>query len=269
MICYWLRWPACYYSTIILNTSSDTHKNNTCSTSKQSAAVLVFKISLKVWLVWAFWMEFKRSRLLHRRTRKTLNTGIRNNQIKILGTPQLLSDDDRDEPPLSLTVLCAVIYMVSGSIQPVLMTLASDAGLADPRCQLYMVRIACTTPHNTFITMYDTWCPLFGSWASSIWNIIFVQSIKLHFLYRILYLFCSSFRWRIMLGLPALVPLYVAMVATIMLTTMHPHLHLMVYPATASLKPHPLRVSTSSRRQSITLGRLCLVQQSFQSYILQ
>lgn len=84
-------------------------------------------------------MEFKRSRLLHRRTRKTLNTGIRNNQIKILGTPQLLSDDDRDEPPLSLTVLCAVIYMVSGSIQPVLMTLASDAGLADPRCQLYMV----------------------------------------------------------------------------------------------------------------------------------
>ena len=33
----------------------------------------------------------------------------------------------------------AVLYVASGVVQPLLMTVAKDAGLADPTCQVYML----------------------------------------------------------------------------------------------------------------------------------
>ena len=42
-------------------------------------------------------------------------------------------------PAMVMTFLYALIYIVSGSTQPLLMYMAKDVGIADPRCQLYMV----------------------------------------------------------------------------------------------------------------------------------
>ena len=44
-----------------------------------------------------------------------------------------------NEPSLVLSSVLAVIYVISGAIQPLLMYLVKDVGLSDPHCQLYMV----------------------------------------------------------------------------------------------------------------------------------
>jgi drug/metabolite transporter (DMT)-like permease len=47
-----------------------------------------------------------------------------------------------EEPPhpaLILTFILAAFYVLSGVTQPLIMTLANEAGIAEPRCQIYMV----------------------------------------------------------------------------------------------------------------------------------
>ena len=43
------------------------------------------------------------------------------------------------EPAPTLTLVLASFYVLSGVTQPLIMSLAKDAGLADPKCQLYML----------------------------------------------------------------------------------------------------------------------------------
>eukprot|EP00581_Thalassiosira_minuscula_P016103 CAMPEP_0183727148 /NCGR_PEP_ID=MMETSP0737-20130205/24963_1 /TAXON_ID=385413 /ORGANISM="Thalassiosira miniscula, Strain CCMP1093" /LENGTH=492 /DNA_ID=CAMNT_0025958709 /DNA_START=353 /DNA_END=1831 /DNA_ORIENTATION=+ len=44
-----------------------------------------------------------------------------------------------NEPSMSWVMMNAVLYVLSGVTQPILMAYAQHAGLADPRCQLYML----------------------------------------------------------------------------------------------------------------------------------
>eukprot|EP00571_Detonula_confervacea_P005676 CAMPEP_0172324096 /NCGR_PEP_ID=MMETSP1058-20130122/50439_1 /TAXON_ID=83371 /ORGANISM="Detonula confervacea, Strain CCMP 353" /LENGTH=484 /DNA_ID=CAMNT_0013040275 /DNA_START=226 /DNA_END=1680 /DNA_ORIENTATION=+ len=43
------------------------------------------------------------------------------------------------EPSMSWVMVCAALYVLSGVTQPILMSYAQHAGLANPRCQLYML----------------------------------------------------------------------------------------------------------------------------------
>ena len=53
---------------------------------------------------------------------------------------QSSSENDTDgEPAAAATLAFAVFYVLSGATQPLLMTLAKESGLADPKCQLYML----------------------------------------------------------------------------------------------------------------------------------
>lgn len=52
---------------------------------------------------------------------------------------QTSNEIDAHEPPAAATVAFAAIYVLSGATQPLLMTLAKESGLADPKCQLYML----------------------------------------------------------------------------------------------------------------------------------
>jgi len=49
------------------------------------------------------------------------------------------SHDDGETPSFLIACIVAVLFVLSGVAQPLLMTVVKDAGLADPTCQLYML----------------------------------------------------------------------------------------------------------------------------------
>lgn len=51
----------------------------------------------------------------------------------------LQSQKEKSEPTFALTYTLSVFYILSGVTQPLIMTLAKDAGIADARAQLYML----------------------------------------------------------------------------------------------------------------------------------
>ena len=59
-------------------------------------------------------------------------------------------------PGRALTGLAAALYVLSGVTQPLLMTLAKDAGLADPTCQLYMVFYQLGPASFIFVVLLDS-----------------------------------------------------------------------------------------------------------------
>jgi len=50
-----------------------------------------------------------------------------------------ISVPSTDSPSIYVTMAAAFFYIISGVTQPLLMTLAKYAGIADPKCQLYML----------------------------------------------------------------------------------------------------------------------------------
>jgi len=52
---------------------------------------------------------------------------------------QQQSNNDDSSPAAAATIAFAAFYVLSGVTQPLLMTLAKESGLADPKCQLYML----------------------------------------------------------------------------------------------------------------------------------
>jgi hypothetical protein len=51
----------------------------------------------------------------------------------------MMKDDQLKTPSIPLTMFVASIYVLSGVTQPLIMSLIKDAGIADPRAQLYML----------------------------------------------------------------------------------------------------------------------------------
>lgn len=60
-------------------------------------------------------------------------------QRESLNLRQTSNETDADEPAAAATIAFASFYVLSGATQPLLMTLAKESGLADPKCQLYML----------------------------------------------------------------------------------------------------------------------------------
>lgn len=58
-------------------------------------------------------------------------------------------------PPMSMTSTNAVFYVLSGCSQPLLMTLCKEAGLADPKCQLYMLFYYFGPASVTFLLFWE------------------------------------------------------------------------------------------------------------------
>ena len=52
---------------------------------------------------------------------------------------QQISNKGSKPPAVATTMLLASLYVLSGVTQPLIMTLAKEAGLADPPCQVYML----------------------------------------------------------------------------------------------------------------------------------
>jgi drug/metabolite transporter (DMT)-like permease len=58
-------------------------------------------------------------------------------------------------PPMSVTSINAVLYVLSGCSQPLIMTLCKEAGLADPKCQLYMLFYYFGPASVTFLLFWE------------------------------------------------------------------------------------------------------------------
>jgi drug/metabolite transporter (DMT)-like permease len=87
-----------------------------------------------------------------RRRQGRLGTGAQENASTLVQSPpsrgsenmKMGSHCDADvgherAPPLALTFIWAGLYVLSGVTQPILMSLTKFAGLANPKCQLYML----------------------------------------------------------------------------------------------------------------------------------
>mmetsp|Transcript_25473 Transcript_25473/g.54809 ORF Transcript_25473/g.54809 Transcript_25473/m.54809 type:complete len:322 (+) Transcript_25473:173-1138(+) len=63
------------------------------------------------------------------------------NQERRTNNPMTLKSkmEQEREPSMSWVMVCAALYVLSGVTQPILMSYAQHAGLANPRCQLYML----------------------------------------------------------------------------------------------------------------------------------
>ncbi|KAL9179045.1 hypothetical protein ACHAXT_000087 [Thalassiosira profunda] len=65
--------------------------------------------------------------------------GFRSDQVGAKSALQTTKMTTERAPPLPWVMLHALLYVLSGVTQPILMAYAQHAGLADPRCQLYML----------------------------------------------------------------------------------------------------------------------------------
>lgn len=73
--------------------------------------------------------------------RNLTNFHMRNLQKQRRETLFLGQNSAQDDmpPPAAATLAFAAFYIISGVTQPLIMTLAKEAGIADPTCQLYML----------------------------------------------------------------------------------------------------------------------------------
>lgn len=98
--------------------------------------------------------------LIHRKQRKSKRQAKEAASKKISKMSQSQRAVANKNTTNCVTILVAVIYILSGSTQPLLITLVKEAGLGDPYCQVYMlmyylgpamvsIPVFCTGGHST------------------------------------------------------------------------------------------------------------------------
>jgi len=70
-------------------------------------------------------------------------------------TEKSVKMNNHPDPPLLMTFMWAALYITSGVTQPILMSLAKYAGLANPKCQLYMLFYYLGPASVTFYAIRD------------------------------------------------------------------------------------------------------------------